>query len=102
MTMERKTMNRELFFLHTVCQDKIKVLESQLAAAKDEILRLSGVTNYCLQCEQWAKEFAVAKETNTVLHAANEEYKVNVQLMLKENAAAKADIKRLYWERSTK
>lgn len=40
-------------------------------------------------------QLAAAQETNKTLHEANKEYKVNVQLMLKENAAAKDDEKQL-------
>jgi|HubBroStandDraft_6_1064221.scaffolds.fasta_scaffold1527825_1 hypothetical protein len=36
-------------------------LESQLAAAQAEIVRLSGKTGYCLDCERQAKELVAAK-----------------------------------------
>jgi hypothetical protein len=37
-------------------RNRIEALESQLAAARAEVVRLSGKTGFCLQCEAYAKE----------------------------------------------
>jgi hypothetical protein len=46
---------------------KIQALESKLAQAEGEIVRLNGKTGFCVQCEDYAKKLTQAEKENKVL-----------------------------------